>query len=58
MSVESPTSFISNIPLSTTIASGLSIALIGFLFSLPSTILKKLLEYIGVDRIFSTPIAI
>jgi hypothetical protein len=50
--------FISNIPLSTTIASALSISLMGFLYSLPSISLKKLFENIGVDIIYSTPIAI
>jgi hypothetical protein len=51
MWVESPTSFISNIPLSTIIASALSIELMGFIYSLPSTSLKKLFKNIGVDTI-------
>jgi hypothetical protein len=50
-----PHSFIPNIPLSTSITSALSIALIGFLYSLPSTSLKRLLENIGVHRIYGIP---
>ena len=40
-------------PLRTTIASALSIVLMGFLYSVPSTSLKKLFENIGVDIIYS-----